>query len=339
MKKFAARLLFFSIPFIFYGIIIAWISWNDPFKIFRKHNSFYSNSIVDLNREYVCLQLFNNNSKKIKYNSFIFGSSRSLAYKIPEWKKHLDNSSIGFHFDATGEGIYGIFNKLNYLKKNKIKIKNALLILDYSTLTTTENRKGHLSVSPPELSGESRFSYYKEYLSATADLNFIKEYFQYSLFNKYNANNNYIFSNLKDNVKSNDITGDVFFESEKKILHDKKGYYSKKINEGVFYDRKVIVNNEKPISSEERYLLKKICEVLKSESTNYKIVISPLYNQKGLSGERMNLLISIFGKKNVSDFSGKNKFTNSIYNYYESSHYRPKVANEIMDIVYNKHVK
>ena len=339
MKKFATRLLIFSIPFIFYGIIIVWISWNDPFKIFRKHNSFYSNSIVDLNREYVCLQLFTNNSKRIKYNSFIFGSSRSLAYKIPEWKKYLDNSSIGFHFDATGEGIYGIFNKLNYLKKKKIKIKNALLILDYSTLTTTENRKGHLSVSPPELSGESRFSYYKEYLWATSDLNFIKEYCEYSLFNKYNANNNYIFPNLKSNVKSNDVTGDICFESENKIHHDRNGYYSRKIKEGVFYDRKIIVNNEKPISSEEKFLLKKISDVLKSESTNYKIVVSPLYDQKVLGKERMNLLISIFGKENVFDFSGKNKFTNSIYNYYESSHYRPKVANEIMDIVYNNHIK
>jgi hypothetical protein len=339
MKKFAVRLLIFSIPFIFYGISIAWISWNDPFKIFKRYSSFYDTSIVDLNREYVCLQLFNNNSKKNKYDSFIFGSSRSLAYKIPEWKKYIDSSSIGFHFDATGEGIYGVFNKLNYLKKNKIKIKNALLILDYSTLTTTENRKGHLSMSPPELSGESRFSYYKEYLSATSDLNFIKEYCQYSLFNKYNANNKYIFPNLKNNVKSNDITGDIFFASEMKILDDKKSYYSKKINEGVFYDRKVIVDNEKPISNEEKFLLEKISEVFKSENTNYKIVISPLYNQKVLGKERKNLLISVFGKKNVFDFSGKNKFTNSIYNYYESSHYLPKVANEIMDIVYNNDIK
>lgn len=335
MKKFVVRLLIFSIPFIFYGIIVAWISWNDPFKIFKSYNSFYSNSIVDLNREYVCLQLFNNNSKKVKYDSFIFGSSRSLAYTIPEWKKHIDSSSIGFHFDATREGIYGIFNKLNYFKKNKIKIKNALLILDYSTLTTTKNRKGHLSMSPPELSGESRFSYYKEYLTAISDLGFIKEYCQYSMFNKYNVNNKYIFPHLKNNVKSNDVTGDIFFASEMKILDDKKEYYSKKINKGIFYDRKVIVNNEKPISTEEKILLKKISDVLKSESTNYKIVVSPLYDQKVLSKKRKNLLISVFGMKNVFDFSGKNKFTNSIYNYYESSHYRPKVANEIMDIIYN----
>jgi len=124
------------------------------------------------------------------------------------------------------------------LKKNKIKIKNVLLILDYSTLTTTENRKGHLSVSPPELSGESRFSYYKEYLFATSDLNFIKEYFQYALFNKYNANNKYIFPNLKSNVSSNNITGDIFFASEMKILHDKESYYSKKSMKAFFMTEK-----------------------------------------------------------------------------------------------------
>lgn len=335
MKKFAIRLLIFSMPFIFYGIIISWINWNDPFKIYRRYSSFYDASIVDLNREYVCLQLFTNNSKRIKYNSFIFGSSRSLAYTIPEWKKHLDSSSNGFHFDATGEGIYGIFNKLNYLKNNKIKIKNALIIIDYGTLITTENRKGHLSVSPYQLTGEGKFSFYKEFLWATSNFNFIEEYLRYVLFDKYDFNNQYIFPKLKDKIKSNDVTGDICFESENQILHDSNGYYSKKIREGVFYNRNVIVNNEKPISNEEKIVLKKISKVLKSERTNYKIVVSPLYDQKVLGKERKDLLISVFGKENVFDFSGKNKFTNSIYNYYESSHYRPKVANEIMDIVYN----
>lgn len=334
MKKFSIKLFIFSIPFIFYLAIISWINWNDPFKIFRKYNSFYENSIVDLNREYVCLQLYNNNSKKIKYDSFIFGSSRSLAYKIPEWKKHLDSSSVGFHFDATGEGIYGIYNKLNYLKKNKIKVKNALFIFDYSTLTTIENRSGHLSISPPELSGESKFSYYKEYLWAISNYNFIKEYLMYDWFEKYNLDNSYIFPKLKNNFRSNDTTGDIYFESENKILNDKKDYYSKKINEGVFYARKNIVNNEIPISNKEKLLLKEIIELLNTENTNYKIVISPLYDQKVLSKNQKELLISIFGKKNIFDFSGKNKFTNSIYNYYESSHYRPKVANVIMDSIY-----
>jgi len=40
------------------------------------------------------------------------------------------------------------------------------------------------------------------------------------------------------------------------------------------------------------------------------------------------------GKKNVYDFSGKNKLTTPIGNYYETSHYRPHVANKIMELIY-----
>jgi hypothetical protein len=339
MKKFVNQLLVYLLPIFFYGVLVLVINLKDPFKVFGTYKMYYETSIVDLNRENVCLQLFKNNSKKIKYNSFIFGSSRSLAFKIPNWQKHIDSAAVGFHFDATGEGIYGVFNKLSYLKTHTIAVKNALLIIDYSLLTTTNNRSGHLSIAPHELSGESPFSYYKEYVWATSNFNFIKEYFQYKVLGKYNNNNNYIFPNLKNTIKSNNETGDIYFESEKKIALNKQKYYKRMIDKGVFYNRKIVVNKEMPMTDKELYFLKAIKTILTEKKTNYKIVISPLYDQKALSNKRKKVLFAIFGKQNVFDFSGKNKFTNSIYNYYESSHYRPNVANEIMDVVYKNIVK
>ncbi len=59
-----------------------------------------------------------------------------------------------------------------------------------------------------------------------------------------------------------------------------------------------------------------------------------MYDQIPLEKEQLNLLYDIFGKENVYDFSGKNEFTESVFNYYENSHYRPHVAAEIMDIIY-----
>lgn len=310
----------------------------DCFKVFGNYNNYYKGAIVDLNREFVTLASFKNNFQKKKYNSFIFGSSRSLAYKVPEWEKHLEKPAVGFHFDATGEGVYGIYNKLVYLKKNKAKIKNALIVLDYNTLETTENRKGHLSISPPELSGESQFGYYKQYIWASANINFINEFLKYKFFNKHSLDNKYIFPKLQSTLISDYKTGDIYFKSETLIENNPIKYYSQKIIDGVFYKRLNIENDEVPISQKEIALLLKIFEIIKQDNANCKIIISPLYDQKKLSNERLKLLTSIFGKENVYDFSGKNKFTNSIYNFYESSHYRPKVANEIMNIVYNNNL-
>ena len=50
--------------------------------------------------------------------------------------------------------------------------------------------------------------------------------------------------------------------------------------------------------------------------------------------EQLQLLYSIFGKKNIFDFSGKNNLTEPISNYFESSHYKPNVAKIILDSIY-----
>jgi len=55
-----------------------------------------------------------------------------------------------------------------------------------------------------------------------------------------------------------------------------------------------------------------------------------------MEAAQVELLEQIFGRENLFNFSGKNKLTESISNFYESSHYRPHVANEIMSIVYQE---
>jgi hypothetical protein len=47
----------------------------------------------------------------------------------------------------------------------------------------------------------------------------------------------------------------------------------------------------------------------------------------------MQILKGLFGE-NLYDFSGKNAFTEDKYNFYESSHYRKKVGDGIMAIIY-----
>jgi hypothetical protein len=46
-------------------------------------------------------------------------------------------------------------------------------------------------------------------------------------------------------------------------------------------------------------------------------------------------LQKVFGNNNVFDYSGVNDYTNSIYNYYEASHYRPVVGRQILEAVYH----
>ena len=88
------------------------------------------------------------------------------------------------------------------------------------------------------------------------------------------------------------------------------------------------------IGVEQLRLLKSIKAVFEKDKTNYEIVISPVYDQQRLNTKDLNQLQEIFGKEYVHDFSGKNSITDNVYNYYETSHYLPSVADTIMKIIY-----
>ena len=91
-----------------------------------------------------------------------------------------------------------------------------------------------------------------------------------------------------------------------------------------------------PLTAEEKKQLLAIKKIFEKHNTRYKVVISPIYNQVPMEKEQIELLEQIFGKEYIYNFSGKNQFTEPLHNFYETSHYRPHVANEIMKKIYQK---
>ena len=75
-------------------------------------------------------------------------------------------------------------------------------------------------------------------------------------------------------------------------------------------------------------------DILVKNHTNFKIVISPLYDQRKLNPQDLSRLNEIFGPGHIYDFSGKNSFTGDYHNYYETSHYRLPVTDSIISMIY-----
>ena len=69
-------------------------------------------------------------------------------------------------------------------------------------------------------------------------------------------------------------------------------------------------------------------------STKYKIVLGPTYDQHNFNQQDLDILIKYFGEENIYNFSGINDYTKNIANYYEIYHYKPSVANDIMNKIY-----
>ncbi|NBR15021.1 MAG: hypothetical protein EBU01_10655, partial [Crocinitomicaceae bacterium] len=149
MKKFIFKLLKFS-ALIYVPLIITLVLYLtfDPFKVIYERNTYFdpiNKPNIELNKDFVSTYTFINNLKNNKYDSFIFGNSRSIFYEIKDWKKHIGSSSKCYHFDASGEALYAMHKKILFISKKNVKIKNCLLILDYPTLKQVDSKKGHLS--------------------------------------------------------------------------------------------------------------------------------------------------------------------------------------------------
>ena len=122
------------------------------------------------------------------------------------------------------------------------------------------------------------------------------------------------------------------------IAADSAAYYAQK--KDVFYTRDTIQHYGKPeIGPEQLRLLNNIKSILAAHHTNYRIVISPLYDQLKLDPADRAALEQIFGKEYVFDFSGINNITADKHNYYEISHYRIPACTYILDRIYDGSVR
>lgn len=330
MDRFLARITLFFLPI---SILIIFIVWIDFFKILG-FQDYYSEQKIVLNREVVTTSTYNYYRETEKFDSFIFGSSRSQAFKCKNWLKHIDSDAKPFHFDSSGEGIWGISKKFEYIDGLGDSIKNVIIILDREALTKISFRKEHLYIPMPCVSGISKKDYYFTFLKASLDPVLLLAYIDLSITGKWKSYMKSRLKNPKYKHKANPLNCDLWYGYDEEIKSDSVNYYRRLMSRGVFYNRKENQKEPCEVTIKEKSQLLIINEILERHKTNYKIVISPLYDQFPLEKEQLNLLYNIFDKKNIYNFSGKNEFTNSITNYYESSHYKTSVANQIMNIIY-----
>jgi hypothetical protein len=330
MRHFILMFLLFFTPLyivVFFYLLI------DPFKVISNHNESNSiyNYVIISNKDYHSTQNFIQNNERFKYNSFIFGNSRSVFYRVETWKKYI--SGLPYHFDASSESLFGICCKIKYLDEQKVDIRNALIVLDVSTLNQTKNSIGHLFIKSPTTSKESFLVFHYEMFKgffpnsffAFVDLyiNGKKDYMK-----QYGVVDRNIWKNDKI---SNEFTYELY---DNQILTDINSYYADKKN--VFFKRgSVQIFSEPIIKKEQKDLLVDMKKILKSQKTKYKIIISPLYDQVKINKDDLSYLKCLFGSDNVFDFSGINSFTSDFTNYYESSHYRPIICDSIMSIIYH----
>lgn len=313
-------------------LILSYIYF-DPFKVLRSYNDYYDSQVV-LNRDYVSTEVFIRNYKIYNYNSFIFGSSRTLAFRPNSWKKYLDSTARPFMFDASSESIYGIYTKIRFLDSLDIKMKNVLIILCRdASFAHTENHNGHLFIKDPKVSNESKIVFQNDFFKAYLNPGFLLNFYSYKITGKYKKSMaSYI---MEKKINQDKISNKMeLFNQEIEIDKDARGYYLNR--KDLFYLRgEERVDSVKRIKNQHLKMLQAIKTILVKRKVNYRIVLSPLYEQIKFNEKDLSLLKEIF-KNHIYDYSGKNHFTDEMQNYYENSHYRPLVGDSILANIYKK---
>jgi hypothetical protein len=279
---------------------------SDPFKTISNFNL---KRFSTVNRDYLSIELFLKNYTDINYDSFIFGSSRACGINTYHWKSYLKDDSKPFLFQAWGETVTGIYQKLKFLDNKNIDINNAIILIDIpGSFSHIQEPMTALAIKHYKLSGLSWIQY-----QAVLFYSFLKP-------SQIFKSTKEIFIQTEYIVGFDTITNDWFLSN--KDTWNVKPKQDSTLNKSKFFERKNIQTfSEKLINSSFRDMLFEIYNILKKHNTIYKIIISPSYDQIAINRQDLLTLKQIFGRNNVYNYSGKNKLTDDKFNYMDINHF------------------
>lgn len=314
-KKLFIKFLFAVLPLV---LITCLYIYADPFMVVGKYPDLKSSKRkhLELNEDYVNTEYLLKHYQERKFNSFVFGSSRAALFYGDHLDRLFDNDST-YNYSVALESLFGEERKLELLANLRIPIKNVLVTIDAHLLSVTTNSKGHLFIKHPLVSHESWTDFQLVNYKDVFDFDFLSAYYE-----------------LQKRGASKEPQNPYLVE-ETFIARNADSFYASRVKD--LAPRPAIQQFESPVIHQEQLeMLGKMAAIFKQENTNYFILIHPLYDQKKMAPRDVELLDSIFDKKRVFDFSGKNELTENARNYYEHDHYRKFIADRIVDSMYQR---
>ena len=307
----------------------------DPFKTLRPFSLQYFD---ETNRDYLSSELFLRNDSIYHYNSFIFGSSRCCGFNTYHWKHYLPIGARQYLFQAWGETLTGIEQKIDYLDKNGNSIDNALVLLDIpSTFGKVQLPKKVLSIKDYKFSGQSKWSFQsclfwgfvqkpsKWFISIKQYIKPVPiEIFVDTVTNDWGRGNRYADISVQPQKDSlNNCTA----KSKAVFFKQIEGKSDADLRESWPLITQTFLNQ-----------LKHIKAVFDKHQTDYKIVISPAYcyTHPRINAEDLRILQEVFDQDKVFDYSGKNEITTDCYNFSDPNHFGLSVGWQIIEDIYNK---
>lgn len=323
--------MFFTPILILYGFLFTFYWIDDPFRVLKKYDRYLLDGL-EINRDFISSQYYLENYQDRNYNSFVFGSSRSICIDIDDWKGYLNKSNIPYHFDTWGESIFGIHSKIKKIDSNNSSIKDVILFLCMDkTFGFTEDRpESYLYRKHPDFANSSHLEFHKLMVYTFMNLQFCTRYLYWKATHVYQPFlEGYIVQHTSSIAPiSNQVSRDY---NELQIQLDSLKYYRQSqdfngFETGINFSKVPVINKKS------KELLHEISLIFKKQNTNCKIVVSPIFGGQEIHPEDLNFLKSEFST--VYNLTGKNELTTIPGYYHDIVHPRRIAGKKILKILY-----
>ncbi len=334
VRKFLPRAALLAAPLLI--TLAFYVVW-DPFKVVRRHafGDYYDlGAPVELNRDYVSLEMFLENDPRRHYDSFILGSSRSFPLHCDTWRKYVPGIEP-FHYPAASENLHGLFLKLKYLSENGHPLKHVLVETAPVSLRDLSARDDTTHRLPYRLSGESWLDFQGAYLTWYFKDFFFLKHAHYKFTGRVLPSARKMLGIRLGQVKIDPLTNDYFWaELERELSADEDAFYAR------FEKRYPRPQGDPPpceppsIGEAQREVLQSIRAIFGKHGTDYRIVLPPVYDRVCTDPGDIAILHEIFGAENVFVFTGDNEITRDKRNFYDINHVRPFVGDKLFGTMY-----
>lgn len=334
MKRFVLLSLLALLPVL---LLVAFYLVRDPFHVVKPYKGQVYNPgdtiALTINWGHVTIESYKYFDEQEHFDSFIFGSSLSGYYRIEDWQRHLPAEARPFHFNASRETLYGILNKLNYLKSRGAEVKNALLIIEDEMLMRRPLDEDVLFVQHPQTAPNvSWWQFHQLYFKAFRQ----PELVAYLLCPGPMTDRV-----LEKGYATTDITN--------RIESINEGYYRYAdsliaVNPSAFYTPEHISQYARPlkempcepkITPPVKALLEAIASILHDQGTDYQIIIPPHYGYEAIASSDLYKMELIFGQDRVHDYSHDAKLGSDLHYYYDEGHLIAQECGRLIDSAYN----
>ena len=323
--------MFIAIPIL---LLLGVYLITDPYKTIRPFSLEYFD---DTNRDYLSSELFLMNYPVQQYDSYILGSSKCGGINTYHWKNYLPEGSNQFLFQAWGETITGIEQKLNYIDEQGYRINNALILIDIpDSFAKDQTPTKAMSIKHPIFSHQSRWEFecvlFYDFIQKPSQ--WIKAVLGYKnktipfvgfdpVSNDWDGSNRY-----------RDLTVPPQKDSLKNCSQIVRQAFLKEIQKSNPED---VLVSPALINEQFKNQLEHIKTIFEKQNTQYRIVISPsfCYTNPQINEDDLRILNQVFGSDLVFDYSGYNDLTSDYNNFSDPNHFGLYVGWNVIDHIYH----